>query len=116
MCKITEELVVSDGTMWMQDLMPAFLKKLRILATRDNPAFVELSHREQDACTALIIEVENAIGDIENGEPEGTYCDTMSEMFDWLDALAGPDFYFGARVDDGACYGFWRVESLQDEY
>ena len=40
--------------------------------------------------------------------------ETLSELFDVLDAAAPVGFNFGASEGDGACFGFWLGEDWQD--
>ena len=87
-------LVVSEGTMRSEDLIPKFLNVLKTYAVDKYDAYVKENPEVLDL----------------NGMDDETMGWVVDELFDKLDEIAPEGFYFAAHPDDGACYGFWEVE------
>lgn len=87
-------MVVSEGTMRSEDLIPKFLRVLKVYAADKYDEYVKENPEVLDL----------------NGMDDETMGWVVDELFDKLDEIAPEGFYFAAHPDDGACYGFWEVE------
>lgn len=88
-------MVVSDGTMRSEDLIPKFLNVLKIYGrdvydkyVGENPEVLDLS-----------------------GMDDETMGWVVDELFDKLNEIAPEGYSFGSQDGDGACYGFWSVDA-----
>lgn len=87
-------MVVSDGTMRSEDLIPKFLNVLKVYGrdvydkyVGENPEVLDLS-----------------------GMDDETMGWVVDELFDKLNEIAPEGYSFGSQDGDGACYGFWSVD------
>ena len=88
-------MVVSDGTMRSEDLIPKFLNVLKVYGrdvydkyVDENPEVLDLS-----------------------GMDDETMGWVVDELFDKLNEIAPEGYSFGSQDGDGACYGFWSVDA-----
>lgn len=88
-------MVVSDGTMRSEDLIPKFLNVLKVYGRDvydkyidENPEVLDLS-----------------------GMDDETMGWVVDELFDKLNEIAPEGYSFGSQDGDGACYGFWSVDA-----
>lgn len=88
-------MVVSDGTMRSEDLIPKFLNVLKVYGrdvydkyVGENPEVLDLS-----------------------GMDDETMGWVVDELFDKLNEIAPEGYSFGSQDGDGACYGFWSVDA-----
>lgn len=89
---------ISHGTMRPEDLIPEFIYTLKQLDT-------------EKKYTELIIEAE-AITDFDSDDASELL---NEDLFNALNDMAPPYFYFGSHPGDGSDYGFWLSEdSLED--
>lgn len=95
---------IVHGTMRAQDLLPAFMQALAILAPA---AHAQLTcHSGMPRIPSHALEDETA----EWWQSEECSWLLNEELWDALNEHAPEGFYFGAHEGDGACYGFWRCE------
>lgn len=93
---------ISSGTMRPEDLIPSFVW--------------EADHNR------LSRENRNTLRAIKARYGSEGYYDSeesgwdIEELFDILNDVAPPYFYFGAHPGDGAEYGFWLSESFQEDF
>lgn len=87
-------MVVSEGTMRSEDLIPKFLNVLKTYGKDKYDAYVKENPEVLDL----------------EGMDDETMGWVVDELFDKLDEIAPEGFYFATHPDDGACYGFWEVE------
>ena len=87
-------MVVSEGTMRSEDLIPKFLNVLKTYGKDKYDAYVKENPEVLDL----------------KGMDDETMGYVVDELFDKLDEIAPEGFYFAAHPDDGACYGFWEVD------
>lgn len=90
---------ISHGTMRDEDLIDAFSSELHYLA-KANKRIKEFR--------ALLKECESYAPD---DAP-----DIVNDLFDALQELAPPYFYFGAHPGDGSDYGFWMYGDMQSDF
>lgn len=88
-------MVVSDGTMRPEDLIPKFLNVLKVYGrdvydkyVGENPEVLDLS-----------------------GMDDETMGWVVDELFDKLNEIAPEGYSFESQDGDGACYGFWSVDA-----
>ncbi len=90
---------VSSGTMRHEDLIPAFVGVLEEMADEDDKAFLAEVAKHQE--TPDYYET-----------PEANY--DLEELFDRLNNHAPEGVYFGSHPGDGADYGYWVDEDVED--
>lgn len=88
-------MVVSDGTMRPEDIIPKFLNVLKVYGrdvydkyVGENPEVLDLS-----------------------GMDDETMGWVVDELFDKLNEIAPEGYSFGSQDGDGVCYGFWSVDA-----
>ena len=96
---------ISSGTMRPDDLIPTFLSELRY----------QMRHRRIKDHARLYREITKASEAEGYYESEDADCD-LDSLFNALDEYAGPYFYFGAHPGDGADYGYWLSETLDEQF
>ena len=91
-------MVVSEGTMGVNALIRKYLGVLETYAPDNYKAYIEANPelKDKDVWMALDVQDKSYIVD---------------ELADELNKIAPEGYYFGASEGDGACYGFWEVES-----
>ena len=93
---------ISSGTMRPEDLIPEFaytLRELRGALPRD-------LYNDIRKCEAAWA----------RGETYEFEDDMMETLFDALGEYAPPYAYFGTNPGDGADYGFWLSESMEQDF
>ena len=96
---------VSSGTMRNEDLIPSFLDEL-----------------EHQVRTKKVSGFKKEINRINQAMEREGYFDSedasydLDWLFDSLNEFAAPYFYFGAHPGDGADYGYWLTEGLEDDF
>jgi hypothetical protein len=99
---------VSHGTMRAEDLVPTFLAVYRDL----RPQFWSDVSKEYRP----LLEVMGSRYVQEYSERYYEDLDyLLSELFDYLNACSPDGYYFGAIEGDGCDYGFWAVESEDED-
>lgn len=91
-------MIVSEGTLRIEDLLRNFAEALETL--------------DQESTYASLIEEARRIADNEQfleKEPEIAAW-VLAELEDALMELAPEGTYFGSHPGDGACFGFWPEE------
>lgn len=109
---------ISHGTMRPEDLIPTFADTvLRLIR----------EHKEQILAHTLGVSIVNLEAmteiakDVQKRYEAPGYYDTdvvqddMEGLMGILDVLAPPDHYFGTHPGDGSDYGFWRLESEDED-
>ena len=93
-------MIVSEGTLRAQDLIPAFLTALR---DRDSAVYAQIMVNRAIPAHAL-----------EDDDADWWQSDDahflLDELFDALNETAEEGEYFGAHEGDGCLFGFWSVE------
>ena len=108
---------ISSGTMREEDLIPDFVWELRHLAKahnrKDHLALCEEIQRNIDAH----LDWEDGLdtGHEYFNTDESGY-DLNESLFDALNEYAAPYFYFGSHPGDGADYGYWLSDTLEDDF
>lgn len=95
-------MIVSENTLRLQDLMPAFLDTLQELA----PA-----HYAQLTTLPFGFIPAHAMEDDDDdwwASEEAQW--RFEKLFDLLDEYAPEGTYFGSHEGNGACFGFWTHE------
>jgi hypothetical protein len=95
---------ISSGTMREEDLIPCFLDTLEQL----NPAKAA-SIRGKYASVLDMLGNEDA-----TEEEREASLDLLELLFDELQNVSPPYFYFGSHPGDGADYGFWLSEEFEE--
>jgi hypothetical protein len=92
---------VSTGTLKTEDLLPAFTSIMRQFLTDNNHNAIYVERAETI--------VRNDFYDMELAN------ELVGTLMDGIQGYCPPFVYFGARVDDGADFGFWvDHEGLDD--
>jgi len=92
--------VISEGTLRIEDLLPAFVLAARELDTEGSHA------RWLDG-------IEQCFEDEGYFESELAESD-FEELFRFLEEHAPEGMYFGVHPGDGACFGFWSLEEEEE--
>lgn len=95
---------IINGTMLPEDLIPAFIEELRYR--------MEDSAHDEDIAQ-FIDEVSKRMEIDGYFESDDAHYD-LDSLFDRLNEVAPPYAYFGAHPGDGAAYGFWLIDDLED--
>lgn len=109
---------ISSATLRSEDILPVFLECLRELATRANNTEHLGVCADVDAELDALETLSTVIDDLHD-----TYyaSDSVSmlineTLMDALSCYALPYFYFGAHPGDGADFGFWLSEELEETF
>lgn len=94
---------VSHATMRPQDLIPAFLDALRVVAP---DAYAQMMSAAFPPVPAYVQDE----GDRSEWWDSEDASDLLEHLFDVLDEHAPEGYYFGAHPGDGSDYGFFRNE------
>lgn len=104
---------VSEGTMRLQDLIPAFASVLE--EEGGDPTALNLAIYKLDSRAY----VNGEVGPYDNDDHDYWHSEDarwdLDELLDALNELAPPYCYFGAHPGDGADYGFWVSEGALQE-
>jgi hypothetical protein len=116
---------VSHGTMREEDLIPTFMDVLddirEEITLSAGPWPVSSDPSRLDYRVKVVGGIDGRLGEIERRIDTDGYFDSedahwdLEYLFDQLDALAPAGYYFGAHPGDGSDYGFWEVESDDDD-
>ena len=98
-------MVVSEATLRVQDLIPAFLSALR---ERDSAAYAQVM--VNNAIPAHALEDDEA----DWWESEDAHF-LLEDLFDALNETAEDGEYFGAHEDDGSLFGFWSMNEEETQ-
>jgi hypothetical protein len=107
---------ISEGTLSPEDLIPRFVEALAIRLD-------ELEREQHVRGRSLSGEVARALQDLEEvelrtGAPEYYDSEDADEDLEWLQEILGhfapPGHWFGAHPGDGADFGFWPLDLLED--
>lgn len=90
---------VSHATMRAEDLIPAFARELK-----HNVGPISAAHKD-------LVRKAEALTDYDSENADYI----LSALFDVLNVYAPPYAYFGAHPGDGADYGFWLSESVDQD-
>jgi len=99
---------VTSCTMRTEDLIPAFVDELEWLIRQNGGNPKGEKWKELQAIKERM-EKDNYY----EGEDRDWDLDLL---FDWLNEFAPPYFYFGANPGDGADFGFWVMEDIQEDF
>lgn len=97
---------VSSGTMRTEDLLGSLSAELDYQIKRQPRSFKRRELRK------LINEADRVRLWVIDPNDEGSAI--VEELFDALEQFAPPYAYFGAHPGDGADYGYWLVEDIQE--
>lgn len=100
---------ISFGTMKPEDLIPAFLNELEELApekAKEIKKDVDKLQIEDDGYGELY----NAKDNVDNMSSRELAGFILDDLFDALNDMCEPYFYFGSHPGDGADCGFWFDE------
>lgn len=113
---------VSSGTMRPEDLIPAFLAVADEICnnlelpgpTTEPPEETEWRKQQHSRIDDLLAGIE------QRWEAKGYYDSEeamwdLESLFDLLDEFAPEGHYFGAHPGDGADYGFWECEYVDND-
>jgi hypothetical protein len=107
---------ISEGTLRPEDLIPAFAEALGIR--------LDELEKEQRTRSRSSGELQRALKDLENvelriGASDYYESEEADEDLQWLQELlehyAPPGHWFGAHPGDGAAFGFWPLDLLDEE-
>ncbi|MBU6231655.1 hypothetical protein KGP36_03220 [Patescibacteria group bacterium] len=93
---------ISSGTLRPEDLIPAMIWEAKQH---------HLSREYRNQLRRIISRVANAADDY--WESDDAHYD-MEELYNILESVAPPYFYFGAHPGDGADIGFWLCEGIDE--
>jgi len=110
--KITKSggLVVSEGTLLTQDLVPKFL---HVLSELSPEAYAQM---QTPGCGFQAVP-SYALEDKDSEWWDSEECSTLlnETLWDALNEHAPEGFWFGSYEGDGACFGFWLIEEESTE-
>jgi hypothetical protein len=91
-----ENLTVSQGTMRLQDIIPAFVYALENLEkAAGETRFVMLCE-------------ESRLADFGHDFDSEAACELADELFQAINTLVPEGWFFGSHPGDGADFGFWE--------
>lgn len=102
-----KDVVVSEGTLSLNDLIPRFADFLE--SQKPHWAGSNLVAREYEALIKRCREVDLQHTDLSDGGQVYEVVDLYEALTDALDAIAPDGYYFGPHEGDGACIGFWEA-------
>ncbi|HLU25426.1 MAG TPA: hypothetical protein VKZ58_06930 [Longimicrobiales bacterium] len=105
-----EALIVSEGTLRPEDLIPAFIHALKERLDEVEPQGHDTAHTRR-----YIREIEERIETIPDYYETADSGWDLVGLSDALNDYAPEGMYFGAHEGDGALYGFWPIEPAEDE-
>lgn len=116
MTKFADFGSVSSGTMRDEDLLSSLSDELEFQLSRQSRRYPRKAHR------ALIREAQRTLCHMTDGTHEQADAardiagDVVNELMDALCEFAPPYAYFGAHPGDGADYGFWLPEDIDNSF
>lgn len=101
-----EPIIVSEGTLRTEDLIPTFASTLRrrlVDSEREGRPVPE-------SAWEILEDIEGMVesGDISYYDSANASYD-LDWLFDNLNSYAPTGMYFGSAEGDGACFGFWSM-------
>lgn len=96
-------MIVSEGTLRPQDLIPAFLSILKSLNEEEHYRFLRTYPEASDIQEELTPMQEELSEEM------------LQELFCFLDENAPKGMHFGAHEGDGALFGFWELPKEEEE-
>ena len=113
---------VSSGTMRPEDLIPAFSDALdnlkdELITSLSSQATFE----ETETVKQRVAGIDSFLAEIETRQESPDYYESedsgwdLESLFDTLDKFAPPYCGFGSHPGDGADYGFWISEEIQED-
>lgn len=114
MAMTTKAVIVSEGTLRPEDLIPRFLAAARHLAKEAAAGDIEAAFLE--IVEAELSEIHRRIEGLDvdaeywDSEEAGWDLDYLLDLLDLLGEAAPEGYRFGAHEGDGALFGFWPVE------
>jgi hypothetical protein len=96
---------ISSGTMRSEDLIPSFMSALESVDKAKAQAL-----RDDNADIFAWLD-----GDHEDDEPEFTSEFINETLWNALNEFCPPYCYFGSNPGDGADYGVWVIEEIQEQ-
>ena len=101
--------IISEYTLNQQHLADAFIKH-----GYDLWNFLDLSDEEYPIGLSLYESLTSLASLLECNDS-----DEIGEALDYLmddfSSLCPEGYYFGANPDDGACFGYWKIENEMDD-
>ena len=96
--------IISEYTNDPDDLAKAFINHAKQLEN-----FLTLDDLEYSTGVfyGAVYRLEDAL--IDNDRDEEDFCYLIDELMEVFSMFAPEDYYFGANPDDGACFGYWKV-------
>lgn len=102
---LREAIIVSEGTLRNEDLIPAFIRALEERLDEAEAQGYSTAHMRR-----YIREIEERIETIPDYYETADASWDLAGLYDALADYAPEGMYFGAHEGDGALYGFWPVE------
>lgn len=106
----SEALIVSEGTLRPEDLIPAFIHALEERLDEAEAQGHDTAHTRR-----YIREIEERIETIPDYYETADSGWDLVGLSDALNDYAPEGMYFGAHEGDGALYGFWPIEEDEEE-
>ena len=105
---------VSSGTLLHEDLLDSFAAELEWQIERNANYFQssDAMRTQRDLLHSLIWDAREIVIDSYDDDASGT----IDRLIDALQEFAPAYSYFGAHCGDGANFGFWLSESMQDDF
>lgn len=100
---------ISSDTLRVEDLLPRFCLVARAMLCEGYGRFHDC---RVDADMLEDIECRMVEPDFFRSEEAGWF---MDDLFELLEEICPEGWWFGSQEGDGACFGFWEVESECDE-
>jgi len=100
-----EAMIVSEGTLRPEDLIPAFIHALEERLDDAEAQGHNTAHMRR-----YIREIEERIETIPDYYETADANWDLAGLYDALNDYAPDGMYFGAHEGDGALYGFWPIE------
>lgn len=102
---LREAIIVSEGTLRLEDLVPAFIRALEERLDEADAQGHNTAHMRR-----YIREIEERIETIPDYYETDDANWDLAGLYDTLNDCAPEGMYFGAHEGDGALYGFWPIE------
>lgn len=106
---------ISSGTMRTEDLLDTFASELEYQIQRNAEEWCSDAGRAQrDAFVELVWDARDIEFDDEGNASSDCAEDVLNELFSALEYFAPPYAYFGSHPGDGADYGYWLIDDLNE--